>query len=737
SGLSADDITITPAGALTKGALGGSGGTYTLAVSGISAETEITVAVSKTGYTITPSSKTVTVHKTPVAVSFDTLTANGAANTTATTELTLGFSAAISGLSAGNITITPAGAVVKGPVSGSGGTYKLSLSGVSAESEIEVTVAKSGYTITPSSKTVAVHKAPVPVSFTGLTANGAANTTTTTELTLGFSAAISGLSADDITIMPEGAVTKGALGGSGGTYTLGVSGINGETGISVAVSRTGYNITPSSKTVTVHKEAIPVSFTALTANGRANMSSTTKLRLSFSAEIDGFSASNISITPDGAVTKGELSGSGGTYELAVSGISADTEIEVAIIKAGYNVTPSSKTLTVYYVSPNAPWVEDGPGRFVAVSLSNKIAWSSNGGQTWNEISTTRPYSSVAYGDGVFIALPYYSQSAPVQIGGSVAARSTDGGTTWHTVSLPSLVNDALLMEELSKREAVGLVGPLLPKFWKSVAYGNGMFVAVARNSRQAAWSDDGGQSWTAVTMPVDGHFGQESGWKSVTYGNGVFVAVGGHLDWYSAGGNQRGVAAVSADGKTWTRIPYKNAQNEVVGVQDHIAWESVSYGDGVFIAAGGVRAMDAMPYLNNRIARSINGGQNWSSVLLDTIDINDQTAATVNRSAFWMSIAYGDGAFVMVPDASESIEAARPQLPALWSNDNGLTWYRNNNVSSKLPHNSWQSICYGNGRFLTVAKDNRVAWSDDGGRTWEISESMQSENWTCVAYGEP
>ena len=76
----------------------------------------------------------------------------------------------------------------------------------------------------------------------------------------------------------------------------------------------------------------------------------------------------------------------------------------------------------------------------------------------------------------------------------------------------------------------GLVySPFIPTFfgatmpasvsWFSVAYGNGVFVAVADGSSDAAYSTDGGQTWTASTLPaaVD--------WASVAYGNGVFVAV--------------------------------------------------------------------------------------------------------------------------------------------------------------------------------------------------------------------
>ena len=54
--------------------------------------------------------------------------------------------------------------------------------------------------------------------------------------------------------------------------------------------------------------------------------------------------------------------------------------------------------------------------------------------------------------------------------------------------------------------------------WRSVTYGNGLFVAVESGGTAAATSPDG-VTWTARTLP------SSSNWYSVTYGNGLFVAV--------------------------------------------------------------------------------------------------------------------------------------------------------------------------------------------------------------------
>ena len=86
--------------------------------------------------------------------------------------------------------------------------------------------------------------------------------------------------------------------------------------------------------------------------------------------------------------------------------------------------------------------------------------------------------------------------------------------------------------------------------WGSVAYGNGVFVAVSNNTTTAASSTDG-ITWTLRTLPA------LVAWYSVTYGNGVFAAIS----------NGTTTAASSTDGITWTLRTLPSAA----------AWYSVTY----------------------------------------------------------------------------------------------------------------------------------------------------------------
>jgi hypothetical protein len=105
---------------------------------------------------------------------------------------------------------------------------------------------------TVNSRPVIPNPGDTPVTLSSVTPNGSAGNATTT-LTLTFSAAITGLSAADITLSMNGpfGVTKGAFSGSGPSYTLGVSSPTDGT-LTVTVGKTGYNIIGSPKEVNIY-----------------------------------------------------------------------------------------------------------------------------------------------------------------------------------------------------------------------------------------------------------------------------------------------------------------------------------------------------------------------------------------------------------------------------------------------------------------------------------------------------
>jgi hypothetical protein len=253
--------------------------------------------------------------------------------------------------------------------------------------------------------------------------------------------------------------------------------------------------------------------------------------------------------------------------------------------------------------------------------------------------------------------------------------------------------------------------------WKSIAFGDGVFVAVSYE--KVAYSTDLGRTWNTSTLPGTGQ-----PWNFVFYTNsGIFLTLGDSTE-----------IAVSRDyGKTWSPLETDISVNQnwtsgcftsygsyvMIGGSEHwsgytddldspwdtkdlivsTTWTSVSAGNnGVCIAVGSGDAG----------AVSVNG---FTWTLLDlTYDIN------------WKSVCFGNGFFVVVGYGTTSIRTS----------DDGVNFY-----SSSLPvEQSWNSVCFGNGNFVTVGDSSTGAWSDDNASTWHTSTLPHNVPWSSVNYGD-
>lgn len=173
---------------------------------------------------------------------------------------------------------------------------------------------------------------------------------------------------------------------------------------------------------------------------------------------------------------------------------------------------------------------------------------------------------------------------------------------------------------------------------------------------------------------------ENDSWNSVTYGNGVFVAIA------SIGTNR---VMTSPDGFTWTSR-LAAAMNE---------WSSVTFGEGIFVAVSATGT-------GNRVMTSPDG-ITW------TIGVSAADSA-------WTEVRYGAGRFVAV--------AATGTVRAMYSLD-GTTWVS----SASLASETWIAAAYGNGLFVAVGT-NVVATTNDG-ITW-TSRTCPTNTWTGVTYGE-
>ncbi len=258
--------------------------------------------------------------------------------------------------------------------------------------------------------------------------------------------------------------------------------------------------------------------------------------------------------------------------------------------------------------------------------------------------------------------------------------------------------------------------------WKSVTYGNGLFVAVATAGNHRVMTSSDGLNWTARDVP------EANLWYSVTYGNGLFVAV-------SYDGTHR--VMTSSDGITWTAAT-SSEQNQ---------WASVTYGTSTFVAVSGGGTHEVMTSTDgtNWTAQDqIATGDGWVSVtyssslnlfvavagMSGTYHNNVMTSPdgvtwTVQDSSLGYSgsITYATGTFVSVGNSSANKVMTSP---------NGTTW----TTRTAAAANAWTSVAYGNGKFVAVSNNGtyRVMTSADG-ITWATSTAAAANAWQSITYG--
>ena len=115
-----------------------------------------------------------------------------------------------------------------------------------------------------------------------------------------------------------------------------------------------------------------VTLDSVIPNG-SNSQTTTQLTLIFSHAITGLTADDISLSGVSGVNKGTLSGTGSTYTLPISGFSAGGTLSVEVAKSGYTISGSPMPVTIYYYSGSEqPGEPDG----VFTTIAAMAAWLS-------------------------------------------------------------------------------------------------------------------------------------------------------------------------------------------------------------------------------------------------------------------------------------------------------------------------------------------------------------------------
>lgn len=201
----------------------------------------------------------------------------------------------------------------------------------------------------------------------------------------------------------------------------------------------------------------------------------------------------------------------------------------------------------------------------------------------------------------------------------------------------------------------------------SVAYGNGLFVAVGSNDTIITSSD--GATWTQQVPPL--YVSPLAVVYGTPGGSGLFVAVGTDIATM-----QQDVILTSPDGITWT---VSLAQSGSGGLP------AVAYGNNEFVAVG----YGGQTFTNG-------GGSFWSSGSVPGgVNVNGVAYGTYN----------GSGVFVAVGDEG-----------SIFTSLDGINW--NAVISPPTDENLVSIASDGNQTFVAMDDLGDVFCSTDGGTTW-------------------
>lgn len=299
-----------------------------------------------------------------------------------------------------------------------------------------------------------------------------------------------------------------------------------------------------------------------------------------------------------------------------------------------------------------------------VATAPSVAWA-QAGTTWIQgtAAANSQWQSAAYGNGTFVAVapqttPRVSTSVDgstwtgVALSGSLATRLWQ--SVWFANDRFIVFSNPLDLSDtgftMSSADGTTWVAGTLPagSQWTSVAYGNGVYVAVSYSGSDEVMTSTDGVNWTVGTAPA-------MALRRVVFGGGQFVAV--------TIGAAGGKIITSPDGVNWTHQATAPTSD----------WTSLTYGDGKFVAV----SADAAP---TQVATSTDG-VTW-------------TPRATPGSVLWDEVAFGDGTFVATGDAG-----------AVMSSSDGITWTMRSVPVTAPASQNWRALAFGRGRFAALSRN--------------------------------
>ena len=360
SGFTGADVTLTGAAGANTAVVSGGGAVYSVAVSGMTGSGPITATVNLGAATDQANNTSLASTSTDNTVTYDNATlsvtinqAGGQADPTNAGPINFAviFSKPVTDFTTADVNLLTGTApgTLTATVTGSGTTYNVAVNGMIGSGTVIATIPAGGVHDSAgngnANSTSTDNTVTYDVTAPTVTINQAAGQADPTgvspiNFTVVFSEPMTGFTNADITL---GGTATGPLtvvvSGSGATYTVTVSGmttsgtVTASIAAGVATDVAGNNNTASTTTdnsVTFDNAALTVTINQ--AGGQADPTNGSPINFTvvFSKPVTGFATGDIVPSGTAGATNAAITGSGATYNVAVSGMAGNGTVTVAV-----------------------------------------------------------------------------------------------------------------------------------------------------------------------------------------------------------------------------------------------------------------------------------------------------------------------------------------------------------------------------------------------------------------------
>ncbi len=245
TGFATGDVALSGTAGATTGTITGSGTTYNVAVTGMTANGTV-IATVPAGVAVnggsfgnaasTSTDNTVTFNGIPPTVTINQAAAQADPTATSPINFTVVFNEAVSGFTTGDVTLSGTAGATTATVTGSGTTYNVAVSGMTAGGTVIANIG-AGVAVnaggvgnlasTSTDNTVTYLNTPPTVTINQAAAQADPAVSSPINFTVVFNEPVTGFATGDVTLSGTAGATTGTVTGSGTTYNVAVSGMTG------------------------------------------------------------------------------------------------------------------------------------------------------------------------------------------------------------------------------------------------------------------------------------------------------------------------------------------------------------------------------------------------------------------------------------------------------------------------------------------------------------------------------